>query len=182
MIDVFSCALSWILLIAAIQKDGSWNLLLVICLQCQAVVKSLSHLVLFCFFFSCLEGYKSAQRPKCFQTCFCNNLQFYVIPSFVKKCTDTKCVYCCQGIWSPWGWEPWTLIAHLECKYYCSEGSRNIPRGNVYLGIVNISQLLCSFWHTLAWSPPDLLGFGLTADVLIHEPENTSFAEWKQCS
>lgn len=136
--------------------------------------------VLFCF--SCLEGYKSAQRPKCFQTCFCNNLQFYVIPSFVKKCTDTKCVYCCQGIWSPWGWEPWTLIAHLVCKYYCSEGSRNIPRGNVYLGIVNISQLLCSFWHTLAWSPPDLLGFGLTADVLIHEPENTSFAEWKQCS
>lgn len=166
MIDVFSCALSWILLIAAIQKDGSWNPSLVMCLQCQAVVKSLSHLVLFCFFFSCLEGYMSAQMPKCFQICFCNNLQPCVIPSFVKKCTDANCVCCCQRIWSPWGCEPWTLVAHLVWKLLLSGVVGSFLRGNVYLGTVNISQLLCSFCHTLAWSPPGHLGFGLTAGVL----------------
>lgn len=46
MIYVFSCALSCILLIAKIQKDRSWDLLSVIYMQCQAVVKNLSHLVL----------------------------------------------------------------------------------------------------------------------------------------
>lgn len=109
VIDVFSCALSWILLIAEIQKDGSWKLSLAIYLQCQAVVKSLSHLVLFWFFFPCLEGYKSAQTPERFQIGFCNILQPCFIPSFVKKCTDAKCVQCCQHFWSPWGCEPWTL-------------------------------------------------------------------------
>lgn len=101
MIDVFSCALSWILLIAEIQKDGNWNLLLVMYLQCQAVVKNLSHLVLFCFFFPCLEGYKSVQMPKCFQICFCNNFQPCVIHSFVKKCADAELLYAASAFGVP---------------------------------------------------------------------------------
>lgn len=60
MIYVFSCALSCILLIAKIQEDRSWDLLSIMYMQCQAVVKNLSRLVLFF-----ISAVKDASLQKC---------------------------------------------------------------------------------------------------------------------
>lgn len=95
----------------------------------NAVPSGSRGLVSSCFvllFFSCLEGYKSAQMPRCFQICFCNNLCYSQLCKGVHRCK--VCLFTAANAFRvPGVVSPGLFIAHVVWKCCCSEG-KCLPR------------------------------------------------------